>query len=203
MDSFNRRQFMERAVATAGAMALAGSGQAETVERVTRASDQVSLGKSGVKVSLIGMGTGTIGWQHASNQTRLGQEQFTRLVRHAYDRGINFFDAADQYGSNPFLREALKGIPREKYVLQTKSNSRDPEEARSDVDRYLKELGVDYIDSLIIHCVIEPDWTTRYRGVMDVFSEARQKGKVRAVGVTCHSLPALRAAEASDWVQIN
>jgi predicted aldo/keto reductase-like oxidoreductase len=88
-------------------------------------------------------------------------------------------------------------------VLQTKSNSREPAEAKADIDRYLKELNVDYIDSLILHCVTEADWTTRYRGVMDVYEEAKQQGKIRAHGVTCHSFVALQAAEASDWVQIN
>ncbi len=208
MDKINRREFVEKTLLATGALALGAAEVADADERHAPAhprkpTDKVALGKSGLKVTMVGVGTGTIGWNHASNQTRLGQPAFTQLIRHAYDRGIRFFDAADQYGSMPYLREALKGLPRESYVLQTKSNSRDPEQARADVDRYLRELGVDYIDSLIIHCVTEPDWTTRYRGVMDVFAAARQQGKIRAHGVTCHSFEALQAAAASDWVQIN
>jgi predicted aldo/keto reductase-like oxidoreductase len=110
---------------------------------------------------------------------------------------------ADQYGSNPFLGRALQGVPRDQYVIQTKSTSREPEKARQDIDRFLQELKTDYIDSLIVHCVTEGDWTARFRGVMDVFEEAKQQGKIRSHGVTCHSFAALQAAEASDWVQVN
>jgi len=152
---------------------------------------------------VVGIGTGTIGVNHQSNQTRLGQEAFTRLVRHAFDSGIIFFDLADQYGSNPYFGKAIKGIPRDRYVIQTKTNNRDQNGARQDIDRFLGELGTDYIDSLIVHCVTSSDWTTRFRGVMDVLEEARERGKIRAHGVTCHDFGALRAAEASDWVQIN
>jgi 1-deoxyxylulose-5-phosphate synthase len=204
MDKINRREFVGSTLAVTGAIALGASAeQAEADPRPRKPSDKVTLGKSGVKVSLVGMGTGSIGWNHQSNQTRLGQEAFTRLVRHAFDQGITFFDAADQYGSNPFLCQALKGISRDKYQLQTKTNSREPDQARADIDRFLKELGVDYIDTLVVHCVTEADWTTRYRGVMDVMEAAKQKGKIRAHGVTCHSYEALEAAYASDWVQFN
>jgi predicted aldo/keto reductase-like oxidoreductase len=200
----NRREFVGGTLAATSALALAaGAEQAEADRRPRKPSDKVALGKTGIKVSLVGMGTGSIGWNHQSNQTRLGQEAFTRLVRHAFDNGITFFDAADQYGSNPFVREALKGIARDKYVLQTKTTSREPDKAKADIDRFLTELGVDYIDTLVVHCVTEADWTTRYRGVMDVMEEAKQKGKIRAHGVTCHSFEALEAAYASDWVQFN
>jgi aryl-alcohol dehydrogenase-like predicted oxidoreductase len=166
-------------------------------------TDRVRLGRSGLQVSLVGVGTGTIGYAGHSNQTHLGQEEFTRLLRHAFDRGINFFDLADAYGSHPFFRAAMKGVPRDQLVIQTKTDSRDPREAAEDVDRFLSELGTDYIDSLIVHCVTESDWTTSYRGVLDAFSDAKRRGKVRAVGVTCHSFGALRTAAASDWVEIN
>jgi len=216
MSKVSRRDFIG---ATIGATAIAGAGlmigkqpRAEesivvgsaSVDRsITKPTDRVRLGKSGLTVSLVGIGTGSMGWGHSSNQTRLGQEAFTRLTRHALDSGITFFDLADQYGSNPYFRSAMKGVPRDRYIIQTKTNSRDPQQARADIDRFLKELDTDHIDSLIIHCVTERDWTTRYRGVMDVFEEAKRAGKIRAQGVTCHSLTALQAAAASDWVQIN
>jgi aryl-alcohol dehydrogenase-like predicted oxidoreductase len=166
-------------------------------------TSQVPLGKSGLKVSMVGIGTGSIGWRHRSNQTQLGQNGFTQLMRHAFDRGINFFDLADAYGSHPYFLEAMKGVPRDRYVIQTKTDSRDPQGARDDIDRFLRELGTDYIDSLIIHHVTIADWTQQYRGVMDVFAEAKRQGKIRAHGVTCHDFGALQAAAASDWVQIN
>ena len=218
MSKLNRREFIGRGLAASGALVAGGAIVEEmreggagvavapglTVDRSVKSpTDRVRLGRSGLKVSLVGVGTGSIGYAHHSNQTLLGQEEFTRLMRHAFDRGINFFDLADAYGSHPFFSRAMKGVPRDSYVVQTKTDSRDPRQAGQDVDRFLSELGTDYIDSLIIHCVTEPDWTTRYRGVMDVFGEAKRRGKVRAVGVTCHSFGALRAAAASDWAEIN
>jgi 1-deoxyxylulose-5-phosphate synthase len=218
MGKLNRREFIGTAIAASGVLA-AGGAAVESTRRggaavasspgltvdasVKSPTDRVRLGRSGLKVSLVGVGTGSIGYARHSNQTLLGQEEFTRLMRHSFDSGINFFDLADAYGSHPFFTKAMKGVPREQYVVQTKTDSRDPREAAEDVDRFLKELGTDYVDSLIVHCVTEPDWTTRYRGVMDVFSEAKRRGKVRAVGVTCHSFGALKAAAASDWVEIN
>ncbi len=118
MSSMNRREFVERAALAAGALAAAGAATAE--ERHPRkVTDTVTLGKTGIKSSLIGIGTGSVGWNHQSNQTRLGQEKFTALIRHAYDSGIRFFDCADQYGSHPYLKEAIKGLPRHSFVIQS------------------------------------------------------------------------------------
>jgi aryl-alcohol dehydrogenase-like predicted oxidoreductase len=222
MKKLSRREFVGAAAVTAGvssagavffkdwrAATVAGLSPAEdansgfTVVRSMTPTSQVSLGKSGVKVSMVGIGTGSIGWGHRSNQTRLGQTEFTRLIRHAFDRGINFFDLADAYGSHTPFAEAMKGVSRDRYVIQTKTDNRDPDGAREDIDRFLRELNTDYIDSLIIHFVNIPDWTERYRGVMDVLADAKRRGKIRAHGVTCHNFGALQAAAASDWVQIN
>jgi 1-deoxyxylulose-5-phosphate synthase len=218
MGKISRRGFIETAVvggavATAGGLMLfdrqaAGDQQQQPVNftidpSITSPTDQVSLGKSGIKVSLVGIGTGSGGWAGSSDQTRLGQEEFTRQLRYAFDHGVTFFDLADQYGSHPYFTKSMQGIGRDKYVIQTKTTSRRAAAAREDIDRFLKELKTDYIDSLIIHNVTERDWTTRFQEVMEVFSEAKKAGKIRAHGVTCHSFAALEAAAASDWVQIN
>jgi predicted aldo/keto reductase-like oxidoreductase len=212
MDKLSRRDFISTTIAAAGIVGagalIKGESSAATPAFVVDPSiksptDKVRLGKSGLLVSLVGIGTGTIGINHASNQTRLGQAAFDRLMRHALDSGVTLFDLADQYGSMPFFGRAMKGVPRDRYQIQTKTNSREPQKARDDIDRFLRELGTDHIDSLIVHCVTEADWTTRYRGVMDVFEEAKQQGKIRAHGVTCHDFGALKAAASSDWVQIN
>lgn len=217
MQEFNRREFLGVVVggtglATTGALYLGGQPAKSEAENanfvvdpaIKRPTDQVALGRSGLKVSLVGIGTGSGGWAHQSNQTRLGQAEFTKQIRHAFDNGINFFDLADQYGSHPFFATAIKGVPRDRYVIQTKSTSRRAKDARADIDRFLKELNTDYIDSLIIHNVTEADWATRFEEVMEVFAEAKKTGKIRAHGVTCHSFVALQAAAAaSDWVQIN
>ena len=168
-----------------------------------KATDRVALGKSGVKVSLVGVGTGSNGWAKASNQTRLGDRAFNHLMRHAFDNGINFFDLADQYGSNPHFGRAMKGVARDKYVIQTKINSREPKAARADIERILRELKTDYIDAFIVHCVTESDWSTRFAPLLEEISKFKAEGKIRAHGVTCHSFPALQDAAKYDWVQIN
>lgn len=170
---------------------------------VHRSDAQVALGDTGLTISFLGMGTGSAGWNGESNQTRLGQAAFTRLVRHAYDSGITFFDCADAYGSHPFMRVALAGIPRERVQIQTKIIHRDAVEARADLDRFRQELGTDFIDSVLIHVVTEPDWNVRYRGVLEVLAEAKARGVIGAHGVTCHSLAALDAASREPWVEVN
>lgn len=168
------------------------------------AHDTVTLGKTGIRTSRLAMGTGTIGGGGRSNQTELGMSPFTRLLLDGYnDNGLRFFDTADSYGSHPYVAAAVKQLPRDKVTILTKSDHREPAAMRADLDRFRKELGVDYIDILLIHCVTESDWTTRYQSIMDVLSEAKEKGVIRAHGCSCHSIGALRAAAASPWVEID
>lgn len=198
----NRREFVERAVVAASALAAAAL-PAEAGPQKPLAGRRVKLGKSGRTSSIIGVGTGTVGWNGQSNQTRLGHDEFNRIIRHAYDHGITFFDCADMYGSHTYLREALKSIPREKVIIQTKIIHRTAEEARADLDRFRQELGTDYIDHVLMHVVTEPDWNQRYRGVMDVLEEAKQKHIIRAHGCSCHTLEALETAAAEPWVDVD
>ena len=125
------------------------------------------------------------------------------LLLNGYDRGLRFFDSADSYGSHPHIAEALKHVPRDKVTVLTKTSPRDAAGARADLDRFRRELGTDYLDICLMHCVTEADWTDRYRGVMDVLSEAKQKGIIRTHGCSCHSIEALRAAAKSPWVEVN
>jgi 1-deoxyxylulose-5-phosphate synthase len=167
------------------------------------ASDTVTLGSTGIKTSRLAIGTGTVGVGHHSHQTALGVKGLSDLLLNGYDKGLRFFDAADSYGSHPHVAEALKHVQRDKVTVLTKSWARDPAGMRADIDRFRKELGVDYIDVLLMHCLTEGDWTERYKGVMDVLSEAKQKGVIRAHGCSCHSIEALRAAAASPWVEVD
>jgi predicted aldo/keto reductase-like oxidoreductase len=149
------------------------------------------------------MGTGTVGVEHHSHQTDLGIKGLSDLLLNGHDHGLRFFDAADSYGSHPHVAEALKHVPRDKVTVLTKSWARDPATMRADLDRFRKELGTDYIDIFLMHCLTEGDWTERFKGVMDVLSEAKQKGIIRAHGCSCHSIEALRAAAASPWVEVD
>jgi 1-deoxyxylulose-5-phosphate synthase len=205
-----RREFLRKTATGMGAAWLSSTASLasvlafETPARKFNAHDEVTLGKTGIRTSRLAMGTGTVGFGGASNQTRLGMSPFSRLLVNGYhENGLTFFDTADSYGSHPYVATALKQLPRDKVVVMTKTDNRDASEIAGDLDRFRKELGTDYIDIVLIHCVTESDWTTRYRGVMDALSEAKHKGVIRAHGVSCHSLTALRAAAASPWVEVD
>ncbi|HVR27353.1 MAG TPA: aldo/keto reductase [Candidatus Polarisedimenticolia bacterium] len=167
------------------------------------ATDTVTLGSTGIKTSRLAMGTGTVGSGHHSNQTALGVKGLSDLLLQGYDHGLRFFDAADSYGSHPHVAEALKHVQRDKVTVLTKTWARDPATARADLDRFRRELGTDYLDICLMHCLTEADWPERFKGVMDVFSEAKQKGIIRAHGCSCHSIEALRAAAKSPWVEVD
>ena len=167
------------------------------------AFDTVELGRTGIQTSRLAMGTGTVGFGHHSNQTELGVKGLSDLLLNGYDQGLRFFDSADAYGSHPHVAEALKHVPRDKVTVLSKTFSRDPKSAREDLDRFRRELGIDHIDVCLMHCLTEGDWTERFKGVMDVLSEAKQKGIIRAHGCSCHSIEALRAAARSPWVDVD
>lgn len=203
-----RREFLVHtarglSAAWLGSKGLTAWASTTTLTKKFSASDTVTLGKTGIKTSRLAMGTGTVGTGHHSNQTALGVKGLSDLLLNGYDQGLRFFDSADAYGSHEHVAEALKHVPRDKVTVLTKTWARDPKTARADLDRFRKELGTDYLDVCLMHCVTEADWTERYRGVMDVFSEAKEKGIIRAHGCSCHSIEALRAAAKSNWVEID
>jgi len=204
-----RREFIIGATFGMGAAWIGSRGWTASARalpalpRKFSAADTVTLGKTGITTSRLAMGTGTVGSGHHSHQTALGVKGLSDLLLNGHDNGLRFFDAADAYGSHPHVAEALKHMPRDKVTVLTKTWARDPAEARADLDRFRKELGTDYLDVCLMHCLTEVDWTERYKGVMDVFSEAKAKGIIRAHGCSCHSIEALRAAAKSPWVEVD
>ena len=208
MLDISRRHFLARAPLSAGAVVLgsrwAGAEEAESKSKPKpkRGTDLVTLGGTGLKMSLMGIGTGTHGVGRSSNQMKLGAAAFTRLVRHAVDRGITYFDVADQYGSHIYLREALRGVDRDKLFIQTKTRALHPEVAKVDVERFRQELGLDTIDSLLMHCMNKNTWPADMRPVMDVMYEAKEKKRVRSVGISCHTLDALDQSAGCDWLDV-
>jgi len=204
----HRREFLVRSTYGLGAVWLGSktlfqNAMASSLPQKFNASDTITIGKTGIKTSRLAMGTGTVGFGHSSNQSKLGVEGLSRLLLNGHDNGLRFFDSADAYGSHPHVAAALKQLPRDKVTVLTKSWSRDADGMRADLDRFRKELGTDYLDIVLIHCVTEADWTTRYRGAMDVLEDAKQKGIIRAHGCSCHSIEALRAAAKSPWVDVD
>ena len=202
MSEISRRDFLARTAIAAGAAAIAGrqTPAAETAPRIRRGTDLVTLGNTGIRTSVLGMGTGSNGVGRSSRQLRLGQAEFTRVIRHGIDRGLRYVDTADQYGTHIFVREALKGVPREDLFIQTKTRALHPEVAKVDLDRFRQELGTDYIDSLLMHGMGTETWPTDMRPVMDVLAEAKEKKIVRAVGISCHGIAPLRASTGCDWL---
>lgn len=204
-----RRDFLHHGSRAAAGALLASNAIAKglsaipALSRKFSASDIVTLGNTGIQTSRLAMGTGTVGSGHHSHQTALGIDGLSRLLLNGYDNGLRFFDTADTYGSHPHVAEALKHVDRSKITILTKSWSRTAPEVRADLDRFRKELGTDHLDIVLMHCLTEPDWPTRFEPVMDVLSEAKQKGIVRAHGCSCHSIEALRAAAKCPWVDVD
>jgi aryl-alcohol dehydrogenase-like predicted oxidoreductase len=163
---------------------------------------KVLLGNTGLLVSRLSFGTGTAGWQGRSNQSELGINGLADLLRLAYDHGVNFWDSADAYGTHPHLTKALETIAREKVVIVTKTLSQKAETVSKDINRFLKEIDTDYIDIVLLHVMTQPDWPRRYADAMEELSRAKQAGKIRAVGVSCHSFKALQATVDSNWCEV-
>jgi aryl-alcohol dehydrogenase-like predicted oxidoreductase len=201
-----RREFLHRTACAAGAALLPSNMHALPLPALTRkfsAADTVTLGKTGIQTSRLAMGTGTVGVGHHSHQTALGLKGLSDVLLNGYDHGLRFFDSADSYGSHPHVAEALKHVPRDKVTVLTKTWARDAASARADLDRFRRELGTEQIDICLMHCLTEGDWTERFKGVMDVLSEAKQKGIIRAHGCSCHSIEALRTATKSSWAEVH
>lgn len=194
----SRRQFIERSALAAGALFLT-SCSSLTGRAKRTAVDQVALGKTGIRLSRLGCGTGS---NSGNVQKALGQENFNRLVHYAYDQGITYFDCAQSYQTFEWIKGAIKGLPRQKLFIQSKIGGK-PQDVLAAIDRHRKVFDTDYVDSMLIHCMVKDGWTDEWKRIMDAFDEAKQKKWIRAKGVSCHSLPALRAATASNWTEVH
>jgi len=193
-----RRDFLKGGVAGAVLSGIGGKTFAQTAKR--SATDWVTLGRSNVKVTRLAFGTGTHGGRV---QRQLGQEEFTRLVRHAYDRGIRFFETAESYPGMPeMLSVALRGIPRDTYKLMTKFTTPASGDPGPKIDQFRTQLNTEYIDILLLHCLRPPTWSTDYQSLQDGFSEAKAKKVILAHGASVHGLPALRTFPGNQWLDI-
>ncbi len=200
MPELSRRDFL-RGTLAAGVVAGTPGWSLAAAPAKRSATDWVTLGNSGVQVTRLAFGTGTFG---GMVQRQLGQEVFTRLVRHAYDRGIRFFETADAYTGMPqMLASALRGIPRDSYRLMTKYRLREEADPKATIDRFRRDLNTDYFDVLLLHCVRVPDWAEQFKRLRDALSEAKDKKVILAHGASCHGLLPLRAFPTSaDWLDV-
>lgn len=194
-----RREFLQQAATLAGAACLVPSLAAAQSAPTRTAVDQVPLGKTGLVLSRLGFGAGS---NSGNVQKALGQRTFNDLIHYAYDRGLTYIDCAETYATFEWIGGAIKGLPREKIFLQSKIPGQ-PEDVLKAIDRHRKVYDTDYVDSMLIHCMVKDGWTDPWKRIMDGFNEAKSRQWIRAKGVSCHSLPALRTAVASDWPDVH
>lgn len=207
----SRRDFINTTLAGVGAVmaapALLHAAEGKPLT-ATSAADKVTVGATGIRPSLLAQGTGYNGSARMSDHTRMGKEAFDRLLRHGMDNGIAFIDTADLYGTHTYIRDTIRGLPRDKYALLSKVWPKKEfwnlasGGAIEEVNRYRKELGTDMIDICLIHCVTNDKWASEYARIRDELSELKQKKTVRAVGVSCHDFAALKLAANDPWVDV-
>lgn len=199
-----RREFLRTAV-PAGAVSLSAFPYHLFAAPTKKsATDVIELGPKKVKVSRLAQGTGTNGVGGSSNQTKkMGISGMGDLFKAGYDNGVFFWDSADQYGTHAHLKEGLKRVPREKVTILSKTHASTAAEMKADIDRFRRELGTDYIDILLLHCMMDDNWPDRKKGAMEYIGELQEKGVVRTKGVSCHTLGALKTAAKTPWVEVD
>ncbi len=213
MQNLSRRELLYRSLAGAGAltmapMVLAGAEINGDAVKPQTATSLVPLGQTGIRCSFLAMGTGVRGGQRTSEHTRMGEEKCSELIRYGVEKGINFLDMADLYGTHPFVRKAIAGLPREKFTMLTKLWTypdrviKPSGGAIQEVDQYRKELNTDMIDIVLIHCMQEKGWIEKQKRVRDELSELKAKKVIRAVGVSCHNFDAMKAAVEHPWTDV-
>ncbi len=193
---------------------MAAPALRQSTARAERATERVPLGRStpdgpALMVPRLALGTGSGGWARESEQTQLGQREFVRMLRHGVERGAAFIDTADLYGAHLYVKATIAELRREDLILLSKiwfaegaPKMTPTETARPEVERFLRELGTDYLDAVLIHCVTDARWPTQQARMRDELSELKQRGVVRAVGCSCHTLAALRVAAQDPWVDV-
>jgi aryl-alcohol dehydrogenase-like predicted oxidoreductase len=197
MTPCSRRNFLKTGLA---AGVLASTGRLPLRAARGTATDWVTLGKSGVKVTRLAFGTGTFSGRV---QRELGQDQFTRLVRYAYDRGIRFFETAESYGEmHKMLGIALKGVPRDSYRLMSKVTTRPGVDPQEKIDELRKLANTDYFDVMLLHYQHVATWPTDTVRWQDGVQEAKVKKAVVGYGASVHGLPALRQFPGNKWLEI-
>src|SRR5947208_4544394 len=197
MAHFSRRDFLKTGLA---AGVLAGAGKLPLRAARGTATDWVTLGKSGVKVTRLAFGTGTYSGR---TQRELGQDQFTRLVHYAYDHGIRFFETAESYGEmHKMLGVALKGIPRDSYRLMSKVTTREGVDPQEKIDELRKLANTDYFDIMLLHYQHVATWPSDTVRWQDGILEAQSKKAIVSHGASVHGLPALRQFPGNKWLEI-
>jgi predicted aldo/keto reductase-like oxidoreductase len=196
MSPISRREFVKASIAVG---AIGSVGGFPLSAAASTATDRVTLGKSGMQVTRLAFGTGT---NNGHVQAALGQQEFTRLVRYAYDRGIRFFETAEAYATPGMLGEALKGLPRESYQVMNKVTTDEGVDPRTRFEDMLRTSKAEYFDIMLLHYQHTPDWVAASARWQDGIVEAQEKKLIRVRGASVHGLPALRQVPGNKWLEI-
>lgn len=204
MSSINRRNFLKRSAAGATLFSISPLWARSSSNPFDKAAERVELANTGVKVSYLAMGTGVRGGNQQADHTRMGQQRFNEIMHRGFDSGLNYFDLADLYGTHPFLKNAMAGLPRDEYVIMTKiwfrpTEWNNPEDAKEELKRFCKELNTDYIDICLIHCITDDRWLDDLSRIRHELDELKEEGVIRANGVSCHHFEGLRQATEHEW----
>ncbi len=201
MTNISRRGFLGTSAAAAAMAAGGVAGAREVIPApVAAAKPEVKkhfpnglprckLGKIGLETTILGMGTGM---SNGNPYLDMGEPAFTEMMHYAFDQGVRYIDTAQNYRTHIYVQKALRGWNREEFFILTKTPSRSEETVRNDVGRYIYELGVGHLDVLLLHCMTSGDWPTQLASAWQGAQEAKKAGKVRAVGVSCHSFDAMK-----------
>jgi aryl-alcohol dehydrogenase-like predicted oxidoreductase len=223
MSRYDRRTFIGTSVGAAAAgwsVAHAAESQqqgatpGQAIAGDVPRPPMIQLGHTGIKMSRLGQGTGVHGGDRQSDQTRMGFGDLVELFHHAYRRGIRFYDLADLYGTHIYFREALQTIPRDEIAILTKlwwrydgpeektSDAHRTEDVHSSIERFCHELTTDRLDIVLLHCLMDAKWPDKMQPYMNALDDEKKRGRVRAVGVSCHDFGALKTAAATPWVDV-
>lgn len=210
----NRRQYLGTMLGAGAGLSLKNATFAANSELKTMPPTTV-LGKTGIETSRLAIGTGVSAGKLRSKATDVGFAEFVELLEYAYERGITFFDLADWYGSHVYFREALRNIPRDKVTILSKFWWRHDgnkvgglpadyrkRSAKKALKRFKQELQTDYIDIMLLHCLMKREWEDEMGPYMEAFTEAKERGEIKALGVSCHDFGAMETAVDSPWVDV-
>jgi aryl-alcohol dehydrogenase-like predicted oxidoreductase len=201
MSPFSRRKFLKTSLAvgaasTAGILPLQAAAAKATDPKAT---DMVTLGKSGLKVTRLAFGTGS---NNGYVQAKLGQQEFTRLIHYAYDHGIRFFETAESYVTPAMLGEALKPFPRDSYQLMTKVTTDEGVDPAKRFDEMRRTSQTEYFDIMLLHWQHDAGWVADTSRWQDGVLEAQSKKLIRTRGASVHGLPALRQVPGNKWLEV-
>lgn len=205
MNPISRRHFIQTGLIGAAAIS-AGLPHSALAQTKAAQIDKVKLGKTGITVPRLALGTGTHGGNQSSDMTRMGVDNWLKIARYAQERGVTFYDSADLYGSHQNVKEILKSVPREKATVLSKIWTRpekwNPDTPSKTIDRFRKETGSEYFDIMLLHCMTNAQWQEEKKPYIEALSEAKQKGIIKVHGVSCHSFDALKLAAEDPWVDV-